>query len=470
MVFSFYALIYFLPISIALSEMFTGIALGFYIFKRSAVLIGRFKEKQAGGVASSWKDMVFTTIKAYKPVDSSLNKPILLLLIFSLISVFVSPFKMLSWSGFLGKVLQSAFLYFNFIECINTKKRLKTFVTVFFVSYLLICVNGIYQSIVGYGFIHGHVIQARVLSSFRTANDFAAYLIIVIPILFDLTFLTASRNCVLNEKGYAFFSLNFKVQRTITFFLFAMGLLCLGLTFSRGAWVGFILAMGAMSFVGFSKRKKIVAHCLLIVLFLLIFYPGTIINKNIRIPFRSASEPVQFNPEVTGEALNVKTKEEKEYVRFMVGSRFSIINPQTFAVQNNRLGYWKKSLEIIRNYPLFGCGLNAYAMVEGSYNVGWGGYPHNSYFQMAAETGLFGLMTFLWLLFVLFRDALRAFRKIENENDKKFFIGILTGLLGFLIHSFFDTNFYSVQLGSLMWILMGVIMAFMKIERSESTG
>ena len=118
-------------------------------------------------------------------------------------------------------------------------------------------------------------------------------------------------------------------------------------------------------------------------------------------------------------------------------------NKESFHYNNNRLRYWKRAMDIIKDYPYFGCGLNAYALVEGRYsdNWGFGGYPHNSYLQMTAEVGFVGLMAFLWMLFVLFRDSLRALRRIKVQNNKMLFVGVLTGLLVFLIHSFFDTNF-----------------------------
>jgi len=193
----------------------------------------------------------------------------------------------------------------------------------------------------------------------------------------------------------------------------------LGLTYSRGAWVAFILCLFLL---GIKNWKLLLPVTLIVVIFLTLFYP--------------------------------KLNEE----------RSSITNFITFSYNNNRLGYWSRSLSIIKDYPILGSGINTYSSVQWRYNVGWGGYPHNSYLQMMAETGIIGLSSFLWLLFVLFRNSLRNFRKMQNFEFKILLLSFLTGLSGFLIHSFFDTNFYSVQLSSLMWIIMGVIVAIQKIE------
>ena len=143
-----------------------------------------------------------------------------------------------------------------------------------------------------------------------------------------------------------------------------------------------------------------------------------------------------------------------------------MVNIDTFLVNNNRFGYWKRSFKIIKDYPLFGSGINTYALIAGGYSDGWGGYPHNSYLQMTAEIGFMGVAVFLWMLFVLFRDSLRALKRIDTQKHRMLLFGFLTGLLGFLIHSFFDTNFYSVQLSSFMWVIMGVIVVLPKTEKA----
>jgi len=301
----------------------------------------------------------------------------------------------------------------------NSRKRLKRFIVVFLISCTLICINGFYQSIVGHGFILGHIFDGRISSSFRHANDFGSYLLIIVPVLISLSFLTGSKRQG-EEQGTDGFTFLFSPGMKIFYvILFILSLACLGLTYSRGAWIGFVLSLAMF---GVINRRVSLFFILIIVVFLSIFYPK------------------------------------------LTEKRIPIKDRWSFLVENNRLSYWRRASNIIKDYPVFGCGLNTYALVEGRYNVGWGGYPHNSYLQMAAETGLVGITFFLWMLFVLFRDSLRALKQIEIQRHKILLFGFTTGLLGFLIHSFFDTNFYSVQLGSLLWIIMGVIVALQKIE------
>jgi len=422
--FSFYALIYFLPISIALCETFTGTALLFYLLKRGAIFGDYLRKKSLEGTKLSFWKRGREFFKAFKPIDNCLNWPIVIFLFFNLISVIFSQFHRESIEGFLGKSLQSAFIYFNFIECMKSEKRLKIFITVFLISCGLICINGLTQFAYGEGFVrHNLISDGRISSSLRAPNDFAAYLVVVVPLLLCLFIMGISRRKQEDAKiPFHSFAPYFRRLKLVAFFIFLIAVICLGLTYSRGAWVGFILSLVML---GATNRKIFLPFALVIIVFLSGFYPQLIKNR----------PPIH--------------------------------DKRSFSHQNNRLNYWKRGLAIVKDYPIFGSGLNTYSIVSQGYNTGWGGYPHNSYLQMASETGIVGISAFLWMLIVFFQCSFRALRKIKILSQKMLLFGALTGLTGFLIHSFFDTSFYSVQLGSLMWVVMGLVVAIGKIETDD---
>jgi O-antigen ligase len=420
MAFAFYALIYFLPISIALSESFTGLAIFSYLLKRGAVFCGLFKDGSQGRKTVGF---FFRNLgKAFKPVSSFLNVPIFIIVIISLVSTIKSQYHMVSLEGFVGKVLESAFLYFTFIECMRSEKRLRIFFTIFLISCALISINGIYQSLAGHEFIFGQLYDGRVSSSFRHANDFGAYLVVVVPVLFCLTFLMGRKRREAAGKTKSFVFLSSGKLKVVSFILFMLTLACLGLTYSRGAWLGFVLSLFLMGLLRMKDYKVPLVFGFLIMVFLGVFYP------------------------------------------LMSKERPRLKDIKSSLAANNRFGYWRRTQHIIKDYPVFGCGLNTYSLVEGRYSIGWGGYPHNSYLQMTAETGIVGISAFLWMIYVLFSNSLKALRRMEVQAHRMLFFGFLTGLAGFLIHSFFDTNFYSVQLGSFMWTMIGVVVALQSIE------
>lgn len=411
MAFSFYALIYFLPISIALTETFSGLAIFFYLLKRGTLFFYGFKTGSSG-----WASF----FSSFKPAENYLNKPLAIFLVINFLAVITSQFPRVSIEGFVGKALQGVFTYFAFIEAISTKKRIKTFLVIFAISFLLICVNGLYQYFLGHDFIRGHIFDGRISSSFRAANDFAAYLVVTTPVLFYLSLFSSPPKDP-KDSGSVYFSfLSSGKIRLILFFLFVLSFACLILTYSRGGWLAFLLCL---SVLGIKSRKVFLFSVVFIVIFLFSFY----------------SQSTRVIPS------------ENNWRTY-------------FDWENNRLKYWTRSVSIIKDYPFLGSGLNTYSSIQWKYETGWGGYPHNSYLQMTAETGLTGLAAFLWVIIVLLRNSFRNLKRITDQSVRPLLLSFLAGLAGFFIHSFFDTNFYSVQLGSFMWLLMGLVVALQYVE------
>ena len=60
-------------------------------------------------------------------------------------------------------------------------------------------------------------------------------------------------------------------------------------------------------------------------------------------------------------------------------------------------------------------------------------------------------------------------RKIKSVFYKNILLSLLAGLFGFLVHSFFDVHFYALQLATLMWFIMGLIIAVQRIALKEES-
>ena len=423
MVFCLCAAIYFVSISIALLEIFSYIALVFYFLKRTIIMGVETRRGKIGWRRLSFLGKLRQFLRAYKPIENCLNRPITVLLIFSFVSVLTSQYPAVSWKGFLGKPLAHAFLYFNFIECFNSRERLKKFLTVFFASASVVSLSGLYQSFFGRDLIFGHIAyDGRISSSFRAHNDFGAYLILVIPVLLSLTIFPwwEKKNASDKTNGLGIFFENPKIKIWL-FLLLSLTLYDVGLTFSRGAWLGLIVSL-----IIFGARNRQILKILALIFVCSFIF--VLIAKDPRFIFKDLKE---------------------------------------IFIDNGRIYYWKEATNIIQHYLIFGAGLNAYSLVGRDYKITWGGYPHNCYLQMAAETGLVGLAAFIWMLIVLFRNSFKISDRMESFSLKIVLNGFLIGLLGFLIHSFFDTVLYSVQLSSLMWIYMGVIVAIPKIAQHQ---
>lgn len=117
---------------------------------------------------------------------------------------------------------------------------------------------------------------------------------------------------------------------------------------------------------------------------------------------------------------------------------------------------------MIMERPFFGHGINTYMRIfqEYSREAKWSPtYAHNCFLQLIAETGILGLMSFLYIFVELFRNVLRQIedQKIQGEL-RLILIGLLSGMVAFLIQSFFDTTLYSLQLSIYFWYMVGILM------------
>ena len=105
-----------------------------------------------------------------------------------------------------------------------------------------------------------------------------------------------------------------------------------------------------------------------------------------------------------------------------------------------RLKIWQGTVDMIRSYPLTGVGIGDFIWAfprfrpEGL-NV-QANAAHNDYLQIAAETGIAGLLAMTWLLVTLIGSAVR------NSYEEPVKIGCVIGLLSLSLHGLVDFNFH----------------------------
>jgi hypothetical protein len=133
-----------------------------------------------------------------------------------------------------------------------------------------------------------------------------------------------------------------------------------------------------------------------------------------------------------------------------------------------RWAHWQAALDMLSDHPLLGVGIGNYVPLYPAYNLpGWEdpmGHAHNHYLNVAAETGLLGLVAYLWFLLASLWNGWRSVSR-TREQWRGITLGIL-GVLGALaVHSLFD-NLYVHGMNMHLAILLGVI--YVLSERGEA--
>ena len=440
-VFSLCVLIFVLPVSIALLDSFAGLAIFFYALKKIDQMITAWPLKAsclnfAGRIHFVWK--------GFAPVVNPLNLPLQFLALAVFISVLFSQYPGLSFAAFIGKFLKSVFLYFSFIEAFKDERRVRIFLGFFLASAFIVVLNGILQHYAGKDLFKGHFMGGgRENSTFKTANGLGAYLLPVIGMVIYLL-------------HYAIMRMKAWILGGGLFVFLAVLLVSLCWSYSRSSWLGFIAMLIVMVLL---DLRKVFFITVLIIIFIFLFLPSLNNVRHLHL----------FNDsDVSG--VNSECSFQKVESAFGQGP----VNGVKFILKqggSGRFMFWKKAFSIIRISPVYGTGLNTYLrIIKRDPDQGKWWYAHNCYLQLTAETGLLGLGCFLWMLFVLLRYSLNYCKQINDPWLMTLLQGTISGLIGFLIQSCLDNTFYTVQLGVLMWLIFGLMVALTRLNPFVATG
>lgn len=405
-------LIFCLPFAKAGVETFTYLALFLWLFKR---VVG-YRTKTLWGMLPA----------------TGLNKVLLVYIIANVVSVIYCVRYDLFLRGLFGKELKFLLIYFMLVEVVSNKKRLFYVLFTVIASAVLIIIDAGMQYYSQIDFLRGYTILEHSFSaSFDTASGFAAWLIVMIPVFLGLI----AANLFSDWKVKVLLWLGAILQ-------------CLYLirTFTRGAWLGFFIAVLFMTF-NFLKNHTFKVKILWL-------------TASVGLLGIVLILPNFLNPQLKYDILT------KFKLHQGISSRLKSISQIDEGPNLERISLWKESLRMVKDYPLTGCGLNNYSVVGRNYkSFNYGGtYPHNSFIHKTAEIGIFGLLAFLFVLFKFFKIVMLYLNKSMNY----LVLGLSAGILAFLIQSFFDTHFYTLQLVVLFWYMVGLTVTIIKIFSTDS--
>ncbi len=130
-----------------------------------------------------------------------------------------------------------------------------------------------------------------------------------------------------------------------------------------------------------------------------------------------------------------------------------------------RIDYYTKAFEIMGSFPEFftGSGLGgfgAYYNLEDSARVL---YPHNVFFELGAELGIFALLAFIAFLYSVFRASLANIKAAASKIDYSISITLFVGLVYWLANAMFSGD---INDNRFLFVVSGVICGM--YERSKT--
>ncbi len=147
---------------------------------------------------------------------------------------------------------------------------------------------------------------------------------------------------------------------------------------------------------------------------------------------------------------------------------FNLSDPQNTFV--SRVNLWQATLRMLRDHPIFGGGLFGFAKSIQPYRGGVYEenliYPHNIVLNMWTETGLLGLVGFIWLLVQAFRvswtgwtSGPAAWRPIQ--------LGIVLAMVAIIVHGMVDVPYFKNDLALEFWTFLGLACSGTRQAKAE---
>lgn len=302
--------------------------------------------------------------------------------------------------------------YFVVINTIENEKQFKFILYIFSIAAVITAFYGLYQYMFGDLYSQAWLdkemfedIKMRVYSTFENPNVYGEYLILAIPIIAGLLW---------TEKGI------FKKL----FWLGSLGvtMLALALTFSRGCWLGIILAIGLLAIM---IDRRFILLGIVVLLFLPFVLPESIIN------------------------------------------RFLSIGNMGDSSTSYRVYIWMGTLAMLADYWFSGIGLGITSFNTiypiYSYNDISAPHSHNLYLQLVVEFGIVGLIVFLGMLYNFYKETIISICKKKNILTSS----LIAGVSGFMLQSMFDHTWYNYRVVLIFWIIIAFGLVSTKVSKSD---
>lgn len=327
------------------------------------------------------------------------NKLSLLVYAYILIGLITSKYKLISsFFGLLIMLCYYSFEIFSSID-IHSIKKLKKLA---FALSLIVFTIGILQYFnpefampSKWVDVNEYNLNKRVYSTFFNPNVFGFFI--------NLSLLLACEELA-TKKG------NLELS------VFALGTICLILTFSRSSWASLIVSL----IVASRFNKKYLKYALIISISILSFDLILGIGR--------------VNP--------AKAAEDSSFLY-----RFEV---------------WKTCIEIIKDNPLSGIGFGTLFKYVADYSSVVSTkieHSHNIYIQIFTETGILGFSIFLTIIF----DILMKFKKSLYKNKNKQWITAFAIFIMTLVHGMVD----SVPLTPQIMMILSIYAGTMRASKNE---
>ncbi|MBI1288182.1 MAG: hypothetical protein GC178_11470 [Flavobacteriales bacterium] len=360
--------------------------------------------------------MFFLKLFAEHKFDKRIaDHPVTLAIIINLVWIAVttatSEMPLVSLKFFVSRLWYVVTFFFVATQIFRKFENIRWYVGLYIASFIgIICYTIIHHGM--YGFLEqpAHWVMSPF---FNDHTSYGAMLAMFYPLLVGLVF----------SKDY---SRSWKVIFVGVLLLFTVALI---LSYTRAAWVSLIGALGV--YIVMRLRIK----------FITIFSIAVVFIVGLALSWDSILMKLEKNRQDSSAEL-------AEHVQ-------SISNISTDASNLERLNRWSSAWRMFKERPFVGWGPGTYMFQYAPFqlsdnktsistNAGDKGNAHSEYIGPLAESGVFGMLSFVIIVICVIYYAVKLYYRMENREHRLYLINMLLGLITYLIHgalnNFLDTD------------------------------
>jgi O-antigen ligase len=279
------------------------------------------------------------------------------------------------------------------VNCITSEKQREKLTLLLIASATLSVLTGFYTA-----WENGITISARAEGTMSNYMTYAGLLM--------LAFLVTSGKLAFDPKKYKWF-----------YPAILLMAICLLLTFARQAWLGVV---GGLFFLIWFRKKSL----------------------------------LWFIPAILGIIFLISPAPIKHRI-------YQITDLNDYNLQI-RLALWQGGWLVFKDHPLTGCGFKCIDAVNQDYPDPTGNIKklrglHNNFIQLAVDTGLFGLVSWISIWVVYFMTLYRRLVSMpDNSANRRDTMASAAAVIGFLVAGLFETNFYDAEVSMVLYFIMAL--------------
>jgi putative inorganic carbon (hco3(-)) transporter len=129
-----------------------------------------------------------------------------------------------------------------------------------------------------------------------------------------------------------------------------------------------------------------------------------------------------------------------------------------------RVELWTDAMEMFQSSPILGTGFNTYAYMKRVHDYA---DTHNIYLKVLVETGIVGLLLFLWLLGKTFLIGWKTFRRVREPFYAALGLGLAAWIVCTAVANLFGDRWTYLQINGYLWVLAGLVSRALVIESEE---